>query len=199
MSRYPKEDMLYDGDELAWYGVGQYPASSGLSAAKDEERLRSEGKAGPPLEGRNAAFQQISDEGPIPEGLYSLRLKIAGKATVDAQGKLDTRQGIESLVEMPGPNGQLYESPDWGKNRVRLNAIIISDAKARRRGGFYLHDSLKGFTHGCIEVDPRFFTRLREEAQRQQSRKHGRSELILKVKYPTETASTYGGTARTAD
>lgn len=175
----PKEDMLYDGDDVDWYGVGKFNATSGLSG----HQIASE--------------QTVSDTGPIPEGLYWFSLKIAGTARVVnlAASQLDTAQGIESLDRMPGPDGNFYESPAWGKNRVRLNALFISNPRARHRGGFYLHDSTKGYTHGCIEVDPRFFTRLRQFAADEAAKRNGRKSLVLKVKYPSGSASTYGGTA----
>jgi hypothetical protein len=174
----PKEDMIYDGDDVEWYGVGKYNATSGL-------------------EGHQTASEQTkSDTGPIPEGTYSFSLKIAGTARVVnvAKNQLDANQGIQSLDAMPGPDGKFYEAPNWGKNRVRLNALYIANPKARGRGGFYLHDSTKGFTHGCVEVEPRFFTRLREYAKDEGGNKRGRRWLIIKVKYPSSTASTYGGT-----
>lgn len=179
MSRHPKEDLLYDGDELHWYGVGIYPATSGLPAYQ------------------SASQQTVKNAGPIPEGLFSLLLVLAGRAQVVnvRRAQLDTRQGIQSLEDMPGPDGRLYNSEEWGRNRVRLNALYIKEPKARNRGGFYIHDSTKGYTHGCIEVDPSFFVRLREHAKAERSRKHGRRELILKVGYPSKTESTYGGTA----
>ena len=174
----PKEDMLYDGDDVDWYGVGKYLATSGLSGHQ------------------TASQQAVSDTGPIPEGTYSLSLKIAGTARVVnvAKAQLDTKQGIQSLENMPGPDGQFYQSAEWGKNRVRLNALYIANPKARHRGGFYLHDSTKGYTHGCIEMEPRFFIRLREYTKDEAAKKRGRRTLILKVKYPSSTASTYGGT-----
>ncbi len=174
----PKEDLLYDGDDVDWYGVGKYKATSGLGGHQ------------------SASEQTVSDAGPIPEGTYSLSLKIAGTARVVnvARAVLDTHQGIESLENMPGPDGQFYESPEWGKNRVRMNALYIANPKARHRGGFYLHDSTKGYTHGCIEVEPRLFIRLREYAKDERAKKRGKRWLILKVKYSSSTASTYGGT-----
>ena len=52
MSRHPKDDMLYDGDEMHWHGVGKYHATSGLP-------------------GHQTADQQtVKNAGPIPEGLY---------------------------------------------------------------------------------------------------------------------------------
>ncbi len=173
-----KEDMLYDGDELHWHGVSIYKATSGMA-------------------GHQTADQQtVRDHGPIPEGKYWLFIKVAGTARVVnvAAGQLDTNQGIQNLEAMPGPDGKFYEAPNWGKNRVRLNIIRIDNPKARHRNGFYLHDSTKGFTHGCVEVEPRFFVRLREFAKDEAAKKKGRKQLIVKVKYPSATESTNGGT-----
>lgn len=173
-----KEDMLYDGDELDWYGIGKYKATSGMKGFQTADQ------------------QTVKDAGPVPEGTYSLLLKVVGTARVlsVAENKLEPRHGIQSLDGMPAPDGKLYWSPAWGLNRVRLRILLIDNPKARHRDGFYLHDSTKGFSHGCIEVDTRFFTRLREMAKDEGAKKKGRKTLILKIKYPTSTESTYGKT-----
>jgi hypothetical protein len=56
------------------------------------------------------------------------------------------------------------------------------------RGGFYLHDSVKGFSHGCIEVETKIFKHLRDyySSTKKQS-------VILKVKY-IAGRTTNGGT-----
>lgn len=55
------------------------------------------------------------------------------------------------------------------------------------RGGFYLHDSTKGFSHGCIEIEVSFFNRLYLYVP------HARGKyLSLRVKYATQ--DTNGGT-----
>jgi len=175
-------DLFYDGTHVYWYGVGNFKqtfkATSGLPGHQ------------------SAAEQTTSDTGPIPEGRYTISIKLAGTAHVVnvAKGKLDTNQGIENLEQMPGPDGNFYEAPNWGKNRVRLTPQIIVNAKARHRGGFYLHDSQKGFSHGCIEVQPTFFVKLRQYAAEQAKDPKGRRTLTLLVKYPDAKASTYGST-----
>jgi hypothetical protein len=171
-------DMIYDGTTLVWGGQGTFHATSGLPGHQ------------------TAAEQTVKDAGPIPEGQYSMLLKIAGTAHVidpDA-GKLDTNPGVESLVDMPGPDGRLYESSAWGKNRIRLNPLAINNPKARSRGGFYLHDSPKGYSHGCVEVETRFFTQLRQYVAQESKKPGGKKKLVLQVKYPSGSASTYGGT-----
>lgn len=56
------------------------------------------------------------------------------------------------------------------------------------RGGFYLHDSVKGFSHGCIEVETKIFAKLREYHSSSKKK-----SIILKVKYVVGRA-TNGGT-----
>ena len=54
---------------------------------------------------------------------------------------------------------------------------------------FYLHDSKKGYTHGCIEVESLLFDFLinyRED----------KSSIKLKVQYPSLNHITNGGTRR---
>jgi hypothetical protein len=194
-----KEDMLYNGQHLDWYGVGNYNATSGLNL--DENFKRTHGiTAEGTYDFRTAAEQATKNAGPIPEGYYSFSLRIAGDATVsrlDRHGQpaaLDTRQGIEALPDhMVGPDKKIREVnvAEWGHDRVRLNNLHIDHPKARGRGGFYLHDSTKGYTHGCVEVDTMFFTRLRAYAKEKAKTRHS---LILRVKYPSAGASTYGGT-----
>ena len=56
------------------------------------------------------------------------------------------------------------------------------------RGGFYLHDSTKGYSHGCIEVESKLFGHLRKyhDASKKQF-------IILQVKY-VAGKNTNGGT-----
>lgn len=56
-----------------------------------------------------------------------------------------------------------------------------------KRGGFYLHDSTKGYSHGCIEVEGAFFTQLRAYIKINKEKR-----LKLQIKY--SGGSTYGGT-----
>src|SRR5262245_52412547 len=59
-----KEDMLYNGTTLAWYGHGLFRATSGLPGHQ------------------NATEQSLPEAGPIPEGLFSFPLTIAKDATM---------------------------------------------------------------------------------------------------------------------
>jgi hypothetical protein len=169
-------DLLYNGTMLIWDGHGVFNATSGLPGHQD------------------ASQQSHPDEGPVPEGLYSFPLILAADATMTGPGKLDVREGIEHLPDSWQWNGQPYRNEAWGPDRIRLTIVHIDDPKNRKRAGFYLHDSTKGFSHGCIEVDPLFFRRLREFVQLPLRARHGRTRLTLRVKYPSTTATTYGGT-----
>lgn len=180
-----KPDISYDGEHVFWFGMGNY---------KKAEYEASSGRRGY----QTADKQDIEDKGPIPEGEYWFSLKIAGTARVvnadPDDFTLDTKQGIESLVNMKDENGGTHNSSAWGKNRVRLNIVKIYNGDAKHRNGFYLHDSVKGYSHGCIEVDTAFFTRLRLFAAEEAKKKNGRTTMNLLVKYPSLMASTQGST-----
>jgi hypothetical protein len=59
----------------------------------------------------------------------------------------------------------------------------------RRDGNFYLHDSHKGYTHGCIETETDVFWKLRLIRMTQPS-------IKVTVKYKSLNMSTNGGTFR---
>ena len=80
---------------------------------------------------------------------------------------------------------------NWGHHRIRFEPAdgpTRAICKPVYRSGFHLHDSTKGFSHGCIEVEAAFFTRLKRYA----SSGHAGTNLTLEVKYAHK--STYGGT-----
>jgi hypothetical protein len=170
-------DLTYDGTTLVWKAHGTFNATSGLP-------------------GHQSADQQtVTDHGPIPEGWYSFPLILGKEATMTGRGILDTREGVESLPSEWNYRGEVLLNIAWGPDRVRLNTIRIDNPKARHRGGFYLHDSTKGFSHGCIEVDPLFFSKLRAFIK-QPVKQRGKTSMVLHVKYPSSTAGTYGGTKK---
>jgi hypothetical protein len=198
-----KYDLLYDGTTLHWYGVSTsettFKATSGLAFKNDDGTVQ---------DYRSADNQNLSDKGPIPEGFYSFSVTLAKDANFTGMDKsgnpqLDAREGIEHIpdtitIKINGVDEE-YSFPGWGSNRVRLSVIRYTHPKdVHRAGGFYLHDSHKGYTHGCVEVGDSFFDSLRTYAQQQADlRKKGkksRSQLILKVEYPSASATTYGGT-----
>jgi hypothetical protein len=180
--KHRREDMLYDGTHLNWYGQGSYPATSGL---KDESG-----------DYRAANFQTQKDHGPIPDGRYALHLTKASAAQVQQVGpgqyELLSADGIQDIEQIKLPGGSMGHSSAWGDNRVKLHTLHIDNAAARNRGGFFIHDSHKGYTHGCVEVAPQFFHDLRRFA----AKHHWRGTLVLKVRYPKADSSTHGDTDR---
>lgn len=56
---------------------------------------------------------------------------------------------------------------------------------------FYLHDSEKGESSGCHEVESAFFKQL------EKYRSEGNDEIKVKVKYPSKEHITNGGTEKT--
>lgn len=183
-----KNSLTFNGSELSWQGHGTFKATSGQDGFQE------------------AKNQNKSDLGPIPEGKYSLLAVVAAGSAFDKKGRLDGRQGIERLaeegsnqVQPPGWKAPVDASDliaDWGHNRVRLNIIHIDHRNARHRNGFYIHDSHKGHTHGCIEVEHKFFDHLRSYAadQTKLQRKSRQNTLLLTVKYASDSTSTNGKT-----
>lgn len=167
-------DLEYNGYWLIWNGVRTFKASSGMVGFQHS---------------RN---QCIPDRGPVPEGYYYLLLAEGGLATDDGSGTctLSPSWKIQTIPRGEAAGACEPYWANWGSNRVRLEALNITTRNACSpitRGGFYLHDSTKGFSHGCIEVETSFFTQLRAFIK-----EHNRSRLTLKVKYTG--GSTYGGT-----
>lgn len=107
-------------------------------------------------------------------------------ASVDpSTGEILSGNGIQNIpASYTTTNGTTYTYPGWGSMRARLNPI---SGKMYGRHSFYLHNSHKGFSHGCIEVGGNFFGRLIKYGQ-------SYSSIRLTVRYPSMNTSTYGGT-----
>jgi hypothetical protein len=178
-------DLVYDGTKLRWSGVGEWNATSGLSGYQEPK------------------YQNLRDKGPIPEGAYKVPLTLGGNAVVTSykrdesgdvvEADLDTRLAIESLtcIKHPLEKDQVLILENWGSNRVRLERVRVKNANTSHRAGFYIHDSTKGFSHGCIETDTDFFRALREYSGKNFA---SRGNLSLRVEYTGTT--TYGGTKK---
>lgn len=169
-------DILYDGKQLIWAGYGKFKASSGMPG----HQVRKD--------------QCVPDRGPVPEGDYYIPLIEGGQATDDGTDTCNLSPSWQIQTIPRGKDTGMCEPywANWGNNRVRFepaNAATKNVCLPVRRGGFYLHDSRKGYSHGCIEVEASFFMRLRGYVK---SKKKNR--LTLKIKYAGE--STYGGTKK---
>lgn len=186
--RPPEEnavDMVYRGTFLVWHrslpaalargGPLMFAASSGLSGSQI------------------ARFQRDENAGPLPEADYTFTARVdAAQGSVEQANKRGAKaldnweQGIQFLPI--GGNGPVYRA--WGTLRVRLTPR----GPTHGRGGFFLHNSHKGFSHGCIEVGKTldgvdFFATLLQYAAQ-----GGRANLTVRVKYPYPDMSTLGAT-----
>lgn len=168
-------DMEYNGQTVRWKGNGDFKATSGLPKFQF------------PLN------QCTPDSGPIPEGFYKIFIANHGVAKDDGRGicGLKPSWGIQQI-----PRGMIAGDceeywANWGTNRARMEPAD-NYTKIRcspvMRGGFYLHDSTKGYSHGCIEVETRIFPLLRHH-----SKVTKKNTLIVKVKYE-KGVITNGGT-----
>lgn len=170
-------DLEYNGQTLSWIGFGKWKATSGLKG----HQVPSE--------------QCTTDAGPVPEGLYSSLLSSGGEAQDDGTNtcSLTPAWGFQTIRR--GEAAENCESywANWGYHRIRIEPADVATRNScikegHHRSGFYLHDSIKGYSHGCIETEGTFFTMLRKFMSEQTRKKR----LYLKVKYTGD--STYGGT-----
>lgn len=128
--------------------------------------------------------------GPVPVGNYHV---LVTREIRPAQPRADVACGFKpgwglETIFRGGPCESTFAN--WGNNRVRF---LPADDRTRHacaseRDGLYLHDSTKGYSHGCIEVEVTFFYRLQIYRLVAVT-----SRLALRVDY--KHASTNGGTA----
>ena len=78
-----------------------------------------------------------------------------------------------------------YGFPEWGEWRARL--IPKGTDKGGRNGPFYIHDSTKGYTHGCVESCGELLDDLINY------RNQGNSSIDVKINYtdPTTRGDTF--------
>lgn len=147
-----------------------------------------------------AKEQTVKNGGPTVEGKYKLNLKPDPERKAEIRnGDIvrDPENGMQSLDGMTDPDqpGKTFIAPAWGKNRIRMIPVSVkqtaNDPKRKRDiSSFYFHDSTKGESHGCHEVDTEFFDQLK------QYRSEGNDEIFVKVQYPTPNHKTNGGTEK---
>jgi hypothetical protein len=194
-------DMTYDGTRLTW-NKKSYKASSGLKEFVNPE-------TGELADQRVAKYQKY-ENGPLPEGTYSVPIYLNGTATVvnkftpvdpatnkplnaqDCEIAATITGGLQKLPEKGQGNCKTYRYPGWGTQRIRLYKQKI---KWPKRDNFYLHDSTKGYSHGCVEVEGSFFEDLQSifHTDFLKGKKH---TLTLEVHYPSPDTVTIGGTEK---
>jgi hypothetical protein len=79
-----------------------------------------------------------------------------------------------------------------GKNRAHLEPVKVTGATSKERdnNSYYLHDSQKGYTHGCTEVDGKLFDQLKD------FRSQGNTKIDVIIDYPAANHKTNGGTKK---
>lgn len=169
------DDLVYNGTKLNWTTQRiSFKATSGMRGYQSPNS------------------QCLPDKGPVPEGTYRIPLVIGGFASDDGRGQCNLAPSWQ-IQTIPRNEAAGHCEPywaNWGNNRVRFEPADSATQKACGgvRGGFYLHDSTKGFSHGCIEVEGSFFFRLKVYAKDNPHKK----SLWLKIQYIGNT--TYGKT-----
>lgn len=185
-------DLEYDGQQLRWPAMKlTFKATSGITASVDD-----------PTDYRDAKQQCVKDHGPVPEGLYNFSTKEdrrtyardngAGTCTLSPASPIQVipRGGSSSDEPSGGTAGRCEPYwANWGTHRVRLEPADYTAQTACHgsRGGFYIHDSTKGYSHGCIETEQRFFHELSTFMKTSKAK-----TLTVRIKYMNQ--STYGGT-----
>lgn len=193
--------ILATGNKVLWYGgntgnksqlISSYKATSGNNEAKTTQ--------GKILNLQQAKYQGVKNGGPTPEGKYSINLKADPDRIAQADLKTGALKpspvgGIEKIpnfVANPNNPGFGWNYPEWGDNRAKLDPGKGTDLLGRENS-FYLHDSEKGYTHGCIEVEKGFFDQLKEYQT------DGNENIDVIVKYPDPKHKTNGGTKEDED
>ncbi len=191
-------DLFFNGQILLWetWGKRKYKSSSGLLETVDGQES---GKRDGILDYRYAKFSKKKNHGPIPEGIYTFIVKDS-KGFPSALWKncdlasAGRRTGIQTIPRgLEARNRIGSEDIDcerywvnWGNNRIKI--FPSKKTNTYGRGGFYLHDSAKGYTHGCIEVDKKFFDDLRLYIHLPKRKE----KLVLQVDYKNGNTHTYG-------
>ena len=166
---------------MRWPGYGDFKATSGMVGWQDPKQ------------------QCEPDRGPVPEGSFRLQLTVdKAYAQDDGSGMCDLKPASPMQYIPRGPAAGACEQfwANWGHRRVRLHP---ADAATRAqcnggRSGFYIHDSTKGYSHGCIEIEGAFFNHFIALVSSQPLKKP-KLWLTLSVKY-TPGQPTNGGTKK---
>jgi hypothetical protein len=138
----------YTGRQLTWYGGDTGDRSRALRTCAATSGLP---------DFQFIFLQNNKDAGPLPGGLYSINLapdpyRIARGNGVTGDLYSNSQGGIEQIpgsIPVTGDSSRVWTYPGWGTWRARLNPIQVPNTYGR--SNFYLHNSHKGFTHGCVE------------------------------------------------
>lgn len=152
--------------------------------------LECKASSGFKLYGEDHQSAQLQDQvlGPVPEGHYRVNLSLnphRWASILLPTKELAAAEGVQRIRESyRGPNGEPLIPTGWGTWRARLDPVKLKIKTTRHN--FYLHNSKKGFTHGCIETCDALYNIF------VQYHNEGVTAIDVLVNYTTQ--STYGGT-----
>ena len=189
--------VLVTGNAALWYGgtvgdksnlIHTYKATSGLDNATTT--------TGVSINCQYAKYQNVENGGPTPEGRYYINLKPDPNRIANADPKTgqllrSPKGGIEKIPDYYQREDGLYCTySEWGYHRAKLEPVSVTGASNRDNNSFYMHDSEKGYTHGCIEIEKQFFNDLIEYGK-------DNSKIDVIIAYPGPDHNTNGGTKKT--
>lgn len=168
----------YDGQNVQWFGGEVGDSSTMLSKCAATSGYRDF------FRDFQRAWMRGAEYGPVADGLW----------------RIDLRPDPTRIARIL-PNGQnLYGHPDggietvkskyllsngmeadtgtaWGSWRARLRPIRVPRYQS---GNYYLHDSSKGFTHGCVET----CTELLDELLKYRELGNSHIDVLIDYRYP---------------
>jgi RHS repeat-associated protein len=205
--------ILATGNKVYWYGGKVGDKSNLLQTYNATSGYKGPDAYGKQWDLQKSKNQNIKNGGPTVEGKYSINLEPSPerKPSLIKDGKgYSLRPTAEGGIETIG---KVYTDDTktryvdftevWGNYRANLDPVDVkqplgADGKplkgddARNLGSFYLHDSQKGASSGCHEVESSLFDRLLEFQKNNPDEK----KIMVVVKYPSAEHSTNGGTKK---
>jgi hypothetical protein len=186
---YGMEDLFQDNAPIWFKYDGQYVycyrgsyGQAGTPVAKF--------KASSGLPGfQRAKYVDTKEKGPVPEGKYWIMLlpnptRVAKSDKASGALVPNPVGGIEKIPPFTiNSKDETIIYPGWGNTRARLFADRTTQTFGRNN--FYLHDSHKGFSHGCIETSSQVFDLLIRSRQ-------SFTKVAFMVDYQDSNTSTYG-------
>jgi uncharacterized protein RhaS with RHS repeats len=132
--------MEYTGEKLTWYG-----GSPGERAVKLHEWKATSG-----VHKQQKPECAEIEFGPIPKGEYVVNLKRdPQRIAPQVPGRQLGPTPGGGISQIPKDEKGNTEFREWGNQRAKLDPK--KGTNTHGRDGFYLHDSAKGYTHGCVE------------------------------------------------
>jgi len=177
------EDLLFNGLNLIWITNSNksYKATSGMPGWQSPR------------------FQRERDRGPTPEGLYRVAIFYNRMAEIGSASSCSLKPGWR-IQNVPGKGDATSDDNkdcwdnywvNWGATRLQFDPIKGAESAAPHRKGFYIHNSQKGYSHGCIEIENSFFEDLEKYIKSNSKKNHA---LRLKISYSDENMIINSGT-----